>query len=280
MNENIIIFEGIDGSGKSTLIDQFIRENPEYKVFHCTRNTKNTFKFFRNFYSKIIVENDHYVFDRSHIGQFIYQNSDERRINNWMSLRDLCDLEEFINSHRENFSINWVQCDLNTCYYNCLQDSDDMTYSYDYVESLFKRYEYFFNNISSTDFNVIENDYTVSEDPRDFDYSSLPEIISVDFDGCLVTDTFPDISTARVNESLLNRLKDHQKNGGKVILWTCRTGDSLDEACDFLERHDFHPDAVNDNIEEVKLKLNGGPRKVYCHLYIDDKAEKVEFTGC
>lgn len=50
-----------------------------------------------------------------------------------------------------------------------------------------------------------------------------PKIIAVDFDGCLVTNKFPEVG--ELIETTISRLKQEQAAGAKVILWTNRTGD-------------------------------------------------------
>ena len=59
------------------------------------------------------------------------------------------------------------------------------------------------------------------------------KIIAVDFDGTLCENKWPEIGTA--NEELIEYLRDRQKNGDKLILWTCRVDDMLssdgDEIC-------------------------------------------------
>ena len=73
-------------------------------------------------------------------------------------------------------------------------------------------------------------------------------------------------------------LKKFQDNGGKVILWTCRTDEHLTQAVDFCHHHGLIPNAVNSHLPEQiesfsKLFPHVTPdtRKVYCDAYIDDK---------
>ena len=57
------------------------------------------------------------------------------------------------------------------------------------------------------------------------------QIIAVDFDGTLCRDCYPRIGEA--NEGLIRRLKERRAQGDRLILWTCRSGKTLEEALDF-----------------------------------------------
>ena len=53
----------------------------------------------------------------------------------------------------------------------------------------------------------------------------------------------------------------------KWVLWT--SGKNLDIVKNFCKEQGFQPDAVNDNIDEVKTYYGASSRKVYAHHYID-----------
>jgi hypothetical protein len=95
-------------------------------------------------------------------------------------------------------------------------------------------------------------------------------VIAVDFDGTLVKNEYPKIGTP--NLATFDLCKKAKENGMKVILWTCRTGDLLQEAVDFCESRGLVFDAINDNVGEVKAWLGVNPRKIYADLYIDDRS--------
>ena len=59
-------------------------------------------------------------------------------------------------------------------------------------------------------------------------------IIAVDFDGTLCRDCYPKIGEA--NEGLIRRLKELRMQGDRLILWTCRSGERLEEALFFCSR--------------------------------------------
>ena len=113
-------------------------------------------------------------------------------------------------------------------------------------------------------------------DQRTIDFSTLPPIMAVDFDGTLVRDKFPEIGAERENFCKVIRIL--QKMGVKSILWTSRTGSALQEAIEWCEDHDLHFDAINKNLPEV-IELTGtDTRKVYANVYFDDRNRSISDT--
>ena len=96
-----------------------------------------------------------------------------------------------------------------------------------------------------------------------------PTIIAVDFDGTLVEDKYPAIG--EINQKVWQATIDAQKNGVKLILWTSRTEEFLDDAVQFCKQNGLVFDAINDNIDEVKA-LGWNARKVFATLYVDDRS--------
>lgn len=101
-------------------------------------------------------------------------------------------------------------------------------------------------------------------------------IIAVDFDGTITTN--PDIDMEKELElqpecaRVLRRMED---DGIKLILWTCRTGEALDQAETFLLQNNLYYvfDAINDQTDEVNEKYAPNvARKVGADVYYDDKA--------
>lgn len=90
-------------------------------------------------------------------------------------------------------------------------------------------------------------------------------IIAVDFDGTLQI-------SGKANVPLIEKLKQEQRKGNEVILWTCRQGVSLREAERFLHKHGLVPNGVNQNSPRAIRVLGHDPRKIYADIYIDDKA--------
>lgn len=107
---------------------------------------------------------------------------------------------------------------------------------------------------------------------------SYPKIIAVDFDGCLCVKKWPEIGAA--NRDAINALIRHQAEGGKVILWTCREGQMLEDAVLWCINRGLKFDAINDNLESSKEYFKGNSRKVYAHEYWDDRAIPVAAGAC
>jgi hypothetical protein len=100
-----------------------------------------------------------------------------------------------------------------------------------------------------------------------------PTVIAVDFDGCLFTDAWPDVG--RPNWDLITSLIEFRAHGGKVILWTCREGERLDEALRECALCGLEFDAVNENLESWVARYGNESRKVGADYYIDDRAVRV-----
>lgn len=117
------------------------------------------------------------------------------------------------------------------------------------------------------------------------DQSSLPRIMAVDFDGTLVEDCFPSIGP--VNQRVWDAVVKAQQDGYKLILWSCRTGSALHDAVEFCAERGLHFDAINENIDEIKILYSEDTRKVFADIYIDDRSamllpsgENFVRTGC
>ena len=95
-------------------------------------------------------------------------------------------------------------------------------------------------------------------------------IIACDFDGTLCENKFPEIGAP--NKEIISRLIDEQKNGAKIILWTCRAEAQVLEAVNWCAEQGLVFDAVNDNLEHVKQYFGSNPRKIYATEYWDDRA--------
>ena len=96
-------------------------------------------------------------------------------------------------------------------------------------------------------------------------------IYAVDFDGTIVTDEYPAIG--KPNKDLITWLLDCRRRGDKIILWTCRAGEKLDEAvrwCLYIYGLEF--DAVNANLPEMVEQFGSDPRKIFADVFIDDRA--------
>jgi len=96
------------------------------------------------------------------------------------------------------------------------------------------------------------------------------KIIALDFDGCLVTNKYPDVGDPI--EKNIAKLKKEQSEGARVILWTNRAGTYLEEALTFCELYEIHLDAINENLPESIESFKGNPRKIFANEYWDDRA--------
>jgi len=94
-------------------------------------------------------------------------------------------------------------------------------------------------------------------------------VIAVDFDGTIVEHDFP-----RIGKPLPNAfevLKELQKMGHILILWTCRTERYLEEAYDYCEQNGVEFDYLNENVAgSFKDKSFAWP-KIYYDAIIDDR---------
>lgn len=89
-------------------------------------------------------------------------------------------------------------------------------------------------------------------------------VIAIDFDGTITTENcFPDISELRPYAK--EAIQHFQKAGHKCILWTCRYGQSLIDAINWLADKGIKMDAYNDNLYPLQS------RKIVADVYIDDK---------
>lgn len=95
-------------------------------------------------------------------------------------------------------------------------------------------------------------------------------VYAVDFDGTLCESVWPGIGAPNI--ALINHLINRRLQGNKIILWTCREGERLQEAVEWCKGYGLEFDAVNDNLQELKDEFGNNPRKIYADCYIDDKA--------
>lgn len=98
-------------------------------------------------------------------------------------------------------------------------------------------------------------------------------IIAVDFDGTLCENKWPEIGMP--NEELIEYLKKRQTNGEKLILWTNRVGNRLDEAVKWSAEKGLVFDAVNENLPEIVEAFVVDSRKIFANEYIDDRNRSI-----
>jgi hypothetical protein len=92
--------------------------------------------------------------------------------------------------------------------------------------------------------------------------------IAVDFDGTIVEHEYPEIGKEKL--FAFRTLREIEKSGARLILWTFRTGKELDEAVDYCRKNGIEFYAVNRNYPE-EVYTDEISRKVDADIYIDDK---------
>lgn len=73
----LVVLEGCDGAGKSTLAE-FLAKLLNADIVHCTTETPNDYGFFYNIIEAAKTRN--IIADRFCYGQFVYQEKDERKL--------------------------------------------------------------------------------------------------------------------------------------------------------------------------------------------------------
>ena len=82
-------------------------------------------------------------------------------------------------------------------------------------------------------------------------------ILAIDFDGTIVDDAYPKVGKPKL--FAFETLKQLQKDGHRLILWTYRSDIRLNEAVDFCKENGLEFYAVNKS------------RKIHADLFIDDR---------
>ena len=99
-------------------------------------------------------------------------------------------------------------------------------------------------------------------------------IIAIDFDDTIYMNGYPDPYKGTIHKyakEVINFLHDI---GCKIVIWTCRENhdghnNPLLMAERWLTENDIKYDAVNESKQFCPYDYN--PRKIYAHLYVDDK---------
>lgn len=92
--------------------------------------------------------------------------------------------------------------------------------------------------------------------------------IAVDFDGTIVDHIYPEIGKEKL--FAFRTLKELEKRGARLILWTFRAGKELDEAVEFCRKNGIEFYAVNKNYPE-EIFDETVSRKIDVDIFIDDK---------
>lgn len=91
------------------------------------------------------------------------------------------------------------------------------------------------------------------------------KVIAIDFDGVIY-----DKKRKQLVEGASNAIKTLNENGYILVLWTCRTGNTLSNAINILKRHELYECfyCINQNPKFIKYKTSC---KVCAAVYIDDR---------
>ena len=81
----LIVLEGCDGSGKTTIAKHIQSIMPDAEIVHCTRYTPNDFDFFMSLIEASKSRN--IIADRFCYGQFVYQTARERHLSDEQLLK-------------------------------------------------------------------------------------------------------------------------------------------------------------------------------------------------
>ena len=95
-----------------------------------------------------------------------------------------------------------------------------------------------------------------------------PIKIAVDFDGTIVEHEYPEIGKEKL--FAFQTLKELEKRGVSLILWTFRTGKELEDAVEFCRKNGVEFYAVNKNYPEEVFDESIS-RKIDADIYLDDK---------
>lgn len=96
-------------------------------------------------------------------------------------------------------------------------------------------------------------------------------VIAVDYDGTLDNAGYPNVGKPFIDRVV--QCIEWKKLGHQLILWTCRSGEPLKAAVDYMKTLGLEFDAVNENVESYKSFQSP---KVLAHMYIDDAAVNAD----
>jgi len=98
--------------------------------------------------------------------------------------------------------------------------------------------------------------------------SEKSKTIAVDFDGTIVEHAYP-----RIGKEMLfafSTLKALQQKGHKLILWTFRDGQMLENEVEYVKENGIEFFAVNKSYPEEQFDLSIS-RKINADIFIDDR---------
>ena len=93
------------------------------------------------------------------------------------------------------------------------------------------------------------------------------KIIAIDFDGTIVEDAYPAIGRLKPGaKKALNQLYNHDEIF--TIINTCRSGEQLIDAVNFLIENGINFNRINDNAPWL-IEEHGNTRKIHADVFID-----------
>jgi len=101
-------------------------------------------------------------------------------------------------------------------------------------------------------------------------------IIALDFDGTCCKHLHPSVGDEI--DGCVDVLRELTEEGHELILWTCRDGYELELAVQWFVKHKLELAAIQSNSPNVPY-AGLVSRKIYAHLYIDDRGLGIPLTS-
>lgn len=95
------------------------------------------------------------------------------------------------------------------------------------------------------------------------------KLIAVDFDGTIAEDAYPKVGRAKM--FAFETLKKLQEDGHRLILWTYRHGQTLEDAVAFCRQNGVEFYAINNSFAGEVFDPNKASRKLNADIFIDDR---------
>lgn len=94
-------------------------------------------------------------------------------------------------------------------------------------------------------------------------------IVAVDYDDTLVESDYPRAGTLK--QGAKEYMTKLHNDGHTIIIWTCRRDEPAETAREFLIDNGIPFDYFNEHTKEILELYGNDTRKIFAHLYIDDK---------
>jgi len=95
------------------------------------------------------------------------------------------------------------------------------------------------------------------------------KLIAVDFDGTIAEDAYPKIGRAKM--FAFETLRKLQEDGHRLILWTYRHGQTLEDAVEFCRQNGIEFYAINNSFAGEVFDPSKASRKLNADIFIDDR---------